>query len=74
MQKFYVDHNTSITVTVKDDEWDDVTEWLYNNWDYVVGISFLSLNQDYYPLMPYEECTRDEYLELNKTWSHLTKI
>ena len=71
MQKFYVDHNTSITVTVKDNEWDDVTEWLYNNWDYVVGISFLSLNQDYYPLMPYEECTRDEYLELKQNMEPL---
>lgn len=73
MQKFYVDHNTSITVTVKDDEWDDVTEWLYNNWDYVVGISFLSLNQDYYPLMPYEECTRDEYLELKQNMEPLNQ-
>lgn len=64
MQRYYVDHNTSITVTVKDDEWDDVVDWLDVNWKYVVGISFLSLNQDYYPLMPYEECTREEYLEL----------
>ena len=64
MQTHYVDHNTSITVTVKDDEWDDVTDWLDKNWDCVVGISFLSLNQDYYPLMPYEECTEKQYLEL----------
>lgn len=64
MQTYYVDHNTSITVTVKDDEWDAVTDWLDKNWDCVVGISFLSLNQDYYPLMPYEECTKEQYLEL----------
>lgn len=64
MQTHYVDHNTSITVTVKDDEWDAVTDWLDKNWDCVVGISFLSLNQDYYPLMPYEECTEKQYLEL----------
>ena len=64
MQRYYVDHNTSITVTVKEDEWEDVIDWLDNNWKYVVGISFLSLNQDYYPLMPYEECTREEYIEL----------
>lgn len=64
MQTHYVDHNTSITVTVKDDEWDTVTDWLDKNWDCVVGISFLSLNQDYYPLMPYEECTEKQYLEL----------
>ena len=66
MQKFYVDHNTSITVTVKDDEWEAVTDWVYDNWGYVVGISFLSLNQDYYPLMPYEECTREEYIALKE--------
>jgi len=64
MQTHYVDHNTSITVTVRDNEWDDVTDWLDKNWDCVVGISFLSLNQDYYPLMPYEECTEKQYLEL----------
>lgn len=71
MQKFYVDHNTSITVTVKDDEWDDVVNWLDKNWDYVVGISFLSLNQDYYPLMPYEECTKEQYLELKSKMAPL---
>lgn len=64
MQTHYVDHNTSITVTVKDDEWDAVIDWLDKNWSCVVGISFLSLNQDYYPLMPYEECTEKQYLEL----------
>lgn len=71
MQRYYVDHNTSITVTVKDDEWDDVVDWLDVNWKYVVGISFLSLNQDYYPLMPYEECTREEYLELKSNMEPL---
>lgn len=66
MQRYYVDHNTSITVTVKDDEWDDVVDWLDENWQYVVGISFLSLNQTYYPLMPYEECTKEQYIELKE--------
>jgi len=66
MQRYYVDHNTSITVTVKDDEWDDVVDWLDENWQYVVGISFLSLNQTYYPLMPYEECTKKQYIELKE--------
>lgn len=71
MQTFYVDHNTSITVTVKDNEWDDVIDWLDKNWDCVVGISFLSLNQDYYPLMPYEECTKEQYLELKSKMATL---
>ena len=71
MQTCYVDHNTSITVTVKDNEWDDVIDWLDKNWDCVVGISFLSLNQDYYPLMPYEECTKEQYLELKSKMAPL---
>lgn len=59
--KNYVDHNASITVHVKDDEWDDVEEWLWENWDDVVGISFLSYNDNFYDLMPYEEITEEEY-------------
>ena len=57
----YVDHNASITVHVKDDEWDDVEEWLWNNWESAVGISFLSYNDNFYDLMPYEEINEEEY-------------
>ncbi|MGM0410445.1 MAG: ribonucleoside-triphosphate reductase, adenosylcobalamin-dependent [Bacillota bacterium] len=57
----YVDHNASITVHVRDDEWDDVEEWLWNNWDTVVGISFISYNDSFYELMPYEEIDEEEY-------------
>ena len=39
----YVDHNCSITVHVRDDEWDDVEEWVWINWDDIVALSFLSL-------------------------------
>jgi ribonucleoside-diphosphate reductase alpha chain/ribonucleoside-triphosphate reductase len=59
--KNYVDHNASITVHVRDDEWDAVEEWLWENWDDVVGISFLSYNDNFYDLMPYEEITEEEY-------------
>ncbi|RCW49934.1 MULTISPECIES: ribonucleoside-triphosphate reductase, adenosylcobalamin-dependent [unclassified Halanaerobium] len=57
----YVDHNASITVHVKDNEWGDVEEWLWNNWDSTVGISFLSYSDNFYDLMPYEEITEEEY-------------
>ncbi|EKQ56780.1 MULTISPECIES: ribonucleoside-triphosphate reductase, adenosylcobalamin-dependent [unclassified Clostridium] len=57
----WTDHNTSITVHVKDDEWDDVADWLYNNFDYVVGITFLPLMDETYPLLPYESISREEY-------------
>lgn len=63
-QKFYTDMNTSNTITVKPDEWEEVEDFVYNNWDDILGVTFLELNSTYYPLMPYEECTKEEYEEL----------
>jgi len=60
-QNEYTDHNTSITVHVKNDEWEEVEEWLWNNWDDVVAVSFVSLDDSFYAQMPYEEITRKEY-------------
>ena len=57
----WTDHNTSITVHVRENEWDDVANWLYNNFDYVVGITFLPLYEETYPLLPYEAITKEEY-------------
>ena len=64
----YVDHNTSITVTVKSDEWNDVVDWVYNNWDIFIGISFLALDGGVYQLCPYEAITEDEYNKLISTY------
>lgn len=62
----YVDHNASITVHVRENEWDDVEQWVWDNWDDVVALSFLSLDDNFYKLMPYEEITEEEY-ERRKT-------
>jgi len=59
--KYYVDHNVSITVTVRDNEWGLVEDWLWANWDTVVAVSFLPLFDSVYPLMPFEACTEEEY-------------
>lgn len=63
-QKYYTDMNTSNTITVKPDEWEEVEDFVYNHWDDMLGVTFLELNSTYYPLMPYEECTKEEYEEL----------
>jgi len=34
---------------------------MWDNWDYVVGISFLPLSDASYELLPYEEITEEEY-------------
>jgi len=63
--EYYTDHNTSITVSVKDDEWDLVEDWIWDNWDDVLGISFLPLSDSMYQLMPYEAITKEEYDDRN---------
>lgn len=59
--KFYVDHNCSITVHVRENEWDDVEEWVWNHWDDIVALSFLSYDENFYELLPYEAITSEEY-------------
>lgn len=57
----YVDHNASITVHVRDNEWDLVEQWMWDNWDSVVGISFLSLDNHFYEQAPYETIDEQTY-------------
>jgi adenosylcobalamin-dependent ribonucleoside-triphosphate reductase len=61
--EYYVDHNASVTISVKEHEWEEVEEWVWNNWEKIVAISFLSLDNSFYDLMPYENITEAEYEE-----------
>ncbi len=60
----YTEHNPSVTVTVGDNEWIEVANWVYNNWDIVGGLSFLPRNDHVYELAPYEEIDKERYEEL----------
>ena len=57
----YVDHNCSITVHVRDEEWDQVEQWVWDNWEDIVALSFLSYDDSFYELMPYEAIDEEEY-------------
>jgi ribonucleoside-diphosphate reductase alpha chain/ribonucleoside-triphosphate reductase len=57
----YCDQNVSITVHVRNDEWQLVEDWVYENWDGVVAMSFLSYDESFHQLQPYEEITEEEY-------------
>jgi ribonucleoside-triphosphate reductase (thioredoxin) len=50
----YLSHNVSNTVTVKPDEWDDVTKYIYENRKYYAGISLIPQSGDKdYPQAPF---------------------
>ncbi len=59
----YVDHNCSITVHVRNNEWETVEQWIWDNWERQVGITFLSLDDTFYKLLPYESISEEEYTE-----------
>lgn len=66
----YVDYNCSITVYYSPEEVPAMVDWLYENWDSYVAVSFLYRNDPTktaadlgYPYLPQEVVSEDEYLE-----------
>jgi ribonucleoside-triphosphate reductase len=60
----WCEHNPSITVYVRADEWEAVGEWVYANFDDVGGVSFLPHSDHTYKQAPYTECSMQDYLAL----------
>lgn len=57
----FTEHNPSVTISVGDDEWIKVANWVYENWDIVGGLSFLPRSNHVYRLAPYEPITKAQY-------------
>jgi ribonucleoside-triphosphate reductase (thioredoxin) len=64
---FWTDHNPSVTVNVKDDEWVAVGAWVYSHWEDVGGISFLPFSDHVYAQAPYQPVSADEVNALAKS-------
>ena len=60
-----------MTVSIGDDEWIEVANWVYKNWDIVGGLSFLPRDNHVYQLAPYEQIDEKTYEELLKRVSHI---
>lgn len=54
-------HNVSCTISLKDDEWGHVGEWMWNNRDAYTGISVLPYDGGSYVQAPFEDCTKEVY-------------
>lgn len=67
----YTEHNPSVTVSVGEDEWIEVANWIYKNWDIVGGLSFLPRDNHVYQLAPYEAIDEKKYIELSEHLEHI---
>ena len=75
----WCEHKPSVTISVKEHEWMEVGAWVYGNFEWMSGVSFLPHSDAHYRQMPYQDCTKDEYeaflekMPKNVDWSELSK-
>lgn len=67
----FTEHNPSVTISVDENEWLEVGNWVYNNWEIVGGLSFLPKSKHVYQLAPYEEIDRERYEDMKKAFKNV---
>lgn len=65
-QNYWCEHKPSITIYYTDDEFLQVAQWIWDNFDLCSGISLLPYSDHVYQQAPYEEIDNDKYKELLK--------
>jgi ribonucleoside-diphosphate reductase alpha chain len=70
-KRYWCEHNPSITVYVREDEWMAVGAWVYQHLEDVGGVSFLPHNDHVYQQAPYQEIAADEYYRLAQAFPEL---
>ena len=64
-------HNVSATVSIKPNEWNSVSLWLWDNQDSFNGLSFLPYDTGTYVQAPFEDIDQEEFEQFSK---HITSI
>jgi len=64
-------HNISATVSIKEGEWEEVGEWMWENKKFYNGLSVLPYNGGTYIQAPFEDCDETKYNEMMKSLSDL---
>ena len=69
-------HNISATISLKEFEWSDTGEWMWQNREFYNGLSVLPFDGGTYKQAPFENCTEVEYNRMMETLGEidLTKI
>ena len=57
-------HNVSATVNVREDEWEEVKEWMWDNRHFYNGISVIPFDNGVYTQAPFEEINEEQYNEM----------
>ena len=79
-QNHWCEHKPSITVYYTDDEFLEVAQWIWDNFDLCSGISLLPYSDHVYQQAPYEDIDAEKYEELlaampvNVDWSALEQF
>lgn len=69
--KFWTEHNPSITVYVRENEWLEVGAWVYKNFEEVNGISFLPYNDHIYQQAPYQPIDEETYTRIKSEFPNV---
>ncbi|MBE44882.1 MAG: ribonucleoside-triphosphate reductase [Thaumarchaeota archaeon] len=78
-QEHWCEHKPSVTISIKENEWMSVGAWVYDNFDYMSGVSFLPFSEHTYKQAPYQDIEKKDYEELlklmpkNVDWSKLSE-
>ena len=64
-------HNVSATVSLKENEWEEVGNWLWDNREAYNGLSVLPYDGGTYKQAPFETITEEEYNELVLSLSNI---
>lgn len=54
-------HNVSCTVSLKEEEWPEAGEWMWENRSIYNGLSVLPYDGGTYPQAPFEDCSKEEF-------------
>lgn len=76
-QQYYCEHKPSVTISVPENAWLEVGNWVYRHYEEISGMSFLPAVDHVYQQAPYQECDQATYdawvakMPANVDWSLL---